>query len=201
MFNKGIRGSEASGSASFGLTACLRREDLHSCVSDPALDTMNFLNEITLRYPKAISFAPGRPYDGFFDIDQIFTYIKRYLEYLTDRGLSSAQLRDALFQYGPTAGRIQELIASSLREDENINVSPESIVVTVGCQEAMFLALRALFSGRADTLLVASPCYVGINGAARLLDIRQGTPFRGQDWSGRRIRKVTSRSISTRCLN
>lgn len=181
MFDKGIRGSEASGSASFGLTACLRREDLHSCVSDPALDTMNFLNEITLRYPEAISFAPGRPYDGFFDIDQIFTYIKRYLEYLTDRGLSSAQLRDALFQYGPTAGRIQELIASSLRKDENINVSRESIVVTVGCQEAMFLVLRALFSGRADTLLVASPCYVGIIGAARLLDIRLTAVEQGEE--------------------
>jgi (S)-3,5-dihydroxyphenylglycine transaminase len=150
----------------------LRKEDLHGSVSDPALDTMNFLNEITVRYPEAISFAPGRPYDGFFDPEQIFTHIRRYLDYLAENGNSPDQIRAALFQYGPTAGRIRELIASSLRQDENIDVPPESIVVTVGCQEAMLLALRALISGPADRLLVSSPCYVGITGAARLLDIQ-----------------------------
>ncbi|WP_413470776.1 hypothetical protein [Streptomyces sp. C8S0] len=33
--------------------------ELHSSVSEPVLDTMNFLNEVTHRYPDAISFAPG----------------------------------------------------------------------------------------------------------------------------------------------
>jgi (S)-3,5-dihydroxyphenylglycine transaminase len=149
----------------------LRKAELHASVSDPILDTMNFLNEITIRYPGAISFAPGRPYDGFFDTGQIFTYMRRYLDYLAASGESASQVRDALFQYGPTAGRIRELIASSLRADENIDVPAESIVVTVGCQEAMFLALRALIAGPRDVLLVSSPCYVGITGAARLLDI------------------------------
>jgi (S)-3,5-dihydroxyphenylglycine transaminase len=76
-----------------------------------------------------------------------------------------------VFQYGPTAGRIRELIARSLRDDENIDVPAESIVVTVGCQEAMLLVLRALIAGPRDVFLVSSPCYVGITGAARLLDI------------------------------
>jgi (S)-3,5-dihydroxyphenylglycine transaminase len=146
-------------------------KDLHASLSDPLLDTMNFLNEVTFRYPEAISFAPGRPYDGFFDIEQIFTYLRGYVDHLAGSGNSAGQIRDALFQYGPTAGRIQELIARSLRADENIDVSPESIVVTVGCQEAMFLALRALVAGPTDVLFVSSPCYVGITGAARLLDI------------------------------
>jgi (S)-3,5-dihydroxyphenylglycine transaminase len=149
----------------------LRKEDLHGSVGDPLLDTMNFLNEITVRYPQAISFAPGRPYDGFFDTGQIFTYISRYLDHLAASGQSPGQIRDALFQYGPTAGRIRELIADWLRQDENIDVPAESIVVTVGCQEAMFLALRALIAGPGDELLVSTPCYVGITGAARLLDI------------------------------
>lgn len=149
----------------------LRKRDLHASVSDPVLDTMNFLNEITFRYPDAISFAPGRPYDGFFETDQIFTHIRGYLDHLAKNGESPGQIRDTVFQYGPTAGRIRELIADSLRADENIDVPPESIVVTVGCQEAMFLALRALISRPDDVLLVSSPCYVGITGAARLLDI------------------------------
>ncbi len=145
--------------------------DLHASLSDPVLDTMNFLNEVTFRYPEAISFAPGRPYDGFFDTEQIFAYIRGYLDHLTESGGSPGQIRDALFQYGPTAGRIRELIADSLRADENIDVPAESIVVTVGCQEAVFLVLRALIACPADVLLVSSPCYVGITGAARLMDI------------------------------
>jgi (S)-3,5-dihydroxyphenylglycine transaminase len=149
----------------------LRKEDLHASLSNPILDTMNFLNEITFRYPKAISFAPGRPYDGFFDTEQIFTHMRRYLDHLAEDGTSPEQVRAAMFQYGPTAGRIRELIAGSLRADENIDVPAESIVVTVGCQEAMLLALRALISGPEDVFLVSSPCYVGITGAASLLDI------------------------------
>jgi (S)-3,5-dihydroxyphenylglycine transaminase len=149
----------------------LRKEDLHASLSDPVLDTMNFLNEVTFRYPEAISFAPGRPYDGFFDAEQIFTHLRRYLDHLAEHGNSPEQVRAAIFQYGPTAGRICELIACSLREDENIDVPAESIVVTVGCQEAMLLTLRALIAGPEDVFLVSSPCYVGITGAASLLDI------------------------------
>ncbi|MGW2051068.1 aminotransferase-like domain-containing protein [Streptomyces sp. NPDC001858] len=142
---------------------------------------MNFLNEITHRYPDAISFAPGRPYDGFFDPEQLFVHIRRYMEHLAASGKSPAQVRDALFQYGPTGGQIRELVAESLRVDEDIDVPAESIVVTVGCQEAMLLALRALIAGPDDALLVSSPCYVGITGAARLLDIEPTAVEEGPD--------------------
>jgi (S)-3,5-dihydroxyphenylglycine transaminase len=151
--------------------AGIRRSDLHASVSDPTLDTMTFLNEVTLRYPDAISFAPGRPYDGFFDAEEILADVRRYLDHLADQGRSPQQIRTAMYQYGPTAGQIREIIADSLRVDENIDVPAESIVVTVGAQEAMLLVLRALIAGPDDVLLVASPCYMGITGAARLLDI------------------------------
>ncbi|WP_342669692.1 aminotransferase class I/II-fold pyridoxal phosphate-dependent enzyme [Streptomyces vietnamensis] len=151
--------------------AGLLKAELHGSVSDPVLDTMNFLNEVTTRYPQAISFAPGRPYEGFFDTEQIFTHLRRYVDHLEAQGASPEQVRSTLFQYGPAGGQIRELIADSLRKDENTDVAPESIVVTVGCQEAMFLAVRALIAGPEDVLLVSSPCYVGITGAARLLDV------------------------------
>ncbi|MEW2579245.1 aminotransferase class I/II-fold pyridoxal phosphate-dependent enzyme [Streptomyces syringium] len=154
-----------------GPSSDLRKEELHRSVGDPVLDTMNFLNEITGRFPEAVSFAPGRPYEGFFDTEDIFTHIRRYLDHQAERGISPEAIRTSVYQYGPTAGLIRELIADSLRKDEGIDVAPESIVVTVGCQEAMLLALRALFASPRDVLLVASPCYVGITGAARLLDI------------------------------
>jgi (S)-3,5-dihydroxyphenylglycine transaminase len=44
-------------------------------------------------------------------------------------------------------------------------------VVTVGCQEAMFLVLRALRADERDVLLAVSPTYVGLTGAARLVDL------------------------------
>lgn len=149
----------------------LRLEELHASLADPVMDTMNFLNEITLRHPEAISFAPGRPFDGFFDSEQVFDQIRRYLEHLRAQGQSESGIRDAIFQYGPAAGQIRGLIAESLRADEAIDVPPEAVVVTVGAQEGIFLALRALVAGPTDALLVSSPCYVGITGAARLLDI------------------------------
>ncbi|MDH6709337.1 DNA-binding transcriptional MocR family regulator [Kitasatospora sp. MAA19] len=145
--------------------------NLHASVGDPVLDTMNFLNEITYRYPEAISFAPGRPYDGFFETEQIFDHLRRYLDHLEANGASPGQIRSSLFQYGPTSGQIRELIADSLRKDEGIDVPAESVVVTVGCQEAMFLAVRALIRDPQDVLLVSSPCYVGIVGVAALLDV------------------------------
>src|SRR3954471_4586983 len=161
--------------------AVLRMADLHAGLADPVMDTMNFLNEITLNHPTAISFAPGRPHEGFFDTEQIFTHLRRYLDHLAARGRSPAEVRSAVLQYGPSAGVIRELIADSLRVDEGIDVPAESIVVTVGCQEAMFLALRALISGPDDVLLVSSPCYVGITGAARLLDAEVGAVAEGED--------------------
>ena len=85
----------------------LRMTDLHGSLADPVLDTMQFLNEVTLRYAEAISFAPGRPYDGFFDSEEIFTHIRRYRDHLTDQGASPQQIRTAIYQYGPTAGQIR----------------------------------------------------------------------------------------------
>src|SRR5262249_622790 len=103
--------------------------------------------------------------------EQIFDYLRRYLKHLEDQGHTSDQIRSMMYQYGPTAGQIRELVADSLRRDEHIDASPESIVVTVGAQDGMLLAVPALASAPADVLLVSSPCYVGINGVARLLGV------------------------------
>ena len=126
----------------------LPKSSLHASLSDPVLETMNFLNEVTTRFPEAISFAPGRPYDGFFDIEGIVADLRRYLDHLAGQGRSPQQVRTAMYQYGPTAGQIRELIADSLRVDEQIDVAAESIVVTVGAQEGMLLVLRALIASR-----------------------------------------------------
>ncbi|RSN50554.1 aminotransferase class I/II-fold pyridoxal phosphate-dependent enzyme [Actinomadura sp. WAC 06369] len=161
--------------------ADLHLAELHPSLADPVLDAMNFLNEITFRHPDAISFAPGRPYDGFFGNDQIFEHVRRYLDHRAGAGATPDDLRTELFQYGPTAGRIRDVLAGSLRADEGIDVPPEAIVVTVGAQEAMLLVLRALAAGPRDSVLASTPCYVGFTGAARILGVPVAAVPEGPD--------------------
>ncbi|MFE6865739.1 PLP-dependent aminotransferase family protein [Kitasatospora sp. NPDC057692] len=149
----------------------LRLGELHGSLADPLLDAMTFLNEVTTRYPQAVSFAPGRPYEGFFEPEDVPAYLDAYLDHLAATGLDRDAIRTRLFQYGPTKGVINDLVARTLAHDENLAVAPGALVLTVGAQEGMLLVLRALCAGPDDVLLVSSPCYVGVTGAARLLDL------------------------------
>src|SRR3984957_11988004 len=159
---------EAEGPVACELTA----SSLHAALVDPALESMNFLNEVAGRYPAAISFASGRPYEEFFDVALIHDYLDAYCDYLTgERGFTTTQLNQALFQYGRTNGMIGELIARYLQVDEGITADPAAIVVTVGFQEAMFAVMRALRADDRDVLLAVAPSYVGMTGAARLVEL------------------------------
>jgi (S)-3,5-dihydroxyphenylglycine transaminase len=166
-----MRGREVRGSGSKEGTGVvtLAKESLHVSVSDPVAASMNFLNEIANRFPDAISLAAGRPYDEFYEVDDIERFLRTYVSYLEGEGRTAAQIRRLLLQYGRTNGVIHDLIARMLGVDEAIHVFPEAISVTAGCQEAMVMSLRGLCAGPADVLLAASPCYVGITGAARVV--------------------------------
>ncbi|MEV7796702.1 PLP-dependent aminotransferase family protein [Streptomyces sp. NPDC087512] len=125
------------------------------------------------RFPDALSMAAGRPYEGFFDIDAVHEYLRLYESHVRSlSGGDEALVRRTLLQYGRTKGIIHDLIAENLATDEGIHVDPESIVVTVGCQEALFLTLRALRRDDRDALITPMPCYVGATGAAALADMR-----------------------------
>jgi (S)-3,5-dihydroxyphenylglycine transaminase len=146
--------------------------ELHGSLTDRALNSMNFLNEIANHYPDAISLAAGRPSEEFYALEDLHAYLDTFSAYLRDElGYDEPGVRRAIFQYGRTKGIIHPLIARNLAADEGIAADPEAIVVTVGCQEAMVLVLRALRASPADVLLAISPAYVGITGAARLVDL------------------------------
>ncbi|MGC4892559.1 PLP-dependent aminotransferase family protein [Micromonospora sp. DT31] len=145
---------------------------LHGSVGDPALNSMNFLNEVAQHYPRAVSLAAGRPYEEFFDSTLLHAHLDRFRRHLDeDLGLDRVQVDRMLLQYGRTKGIVHHLVARNLAVDEGLTVDPESIVVTVGCQEAMFLVLRALRARPADVLFAVAPTYVGLTGAARLVDM------------------------------
>lgn len=160
----------------------LATETLHASLEDPALESMNFLNEVASRYPDAVSFASGRPTEEFFDLALIHRYIDRYCEHLRDDlGYSPERVSRLMFQYGRTKGIVHELISRQLAGDEGIQADPEAVVVTVGCQEAMFIVVRALRADDTDVLLAVAPTYVGLTGAARLADMPVWTVGGGAD--------------------
>lgn len=146
--------------------------ELHQSLASPAISSMSFLNEVMSRFPQAISFAPGAPNLALladFDIEQ---YLARYVAELSrERGVSAQRARTLLLEYGPSAGLINELIADAVAKDYQISTRPDDVVVTVGAQEAMLLALRVLCRPGRDLVAVVSPCYVGAIGAAQVLGL------------------------------
>jgi (S)-3,5-dihydroxyphenylglycine transaminase len=149
----------------------LAREALHMSVTDPVAASMNFLNEVAGRFPAAISLAAGRPFDEFYEVQDVERYLAAYAGCLRAEGMSEARVRQAILQYGRTNGQLGPMIARMLEVDEDIRVPAESIMVTSGCQEAMIIALRGLCSSPQDVVLAAEPCYLGFTGAARVLGV------------------------------
>jgi (S)-3,5-dihydroxyphenylglycine transaminase len=133
---------------------------------------MTFLNEVVQRFPRAISFAPGRPSDRFLDVEKALGAVDRWVDYRVEcTGRPRADVLCGLGQYGNTAGIIQDLLARHLTADLGIDVPESSIVVTTGCQEAMLIAALTLLDPATDTLLVSDPSYIGMTGVAELLGI------------------------------
>jgi (S)-3,5-dihydroxyphenylglycine transaminase len=145
---------------------------LKGWLADPLLDVMNFLNEVVLRYPRAISFAPGRPAERHFDVERSLGAATRWVEWRSlAAGTPPRAVWNDLGQYNKTNGIINDLIARQLANDEGIAAAPESIVVTTGCQEGMAILLLGLIDPAEDALLVSDPAYIGIPGLARIMGL------------------------------
>lgn len=150
-----------------GVRVALRRS-----LADPSLGVMNFLNEVVSRYPRAISFAPGRPWEELFDVEAALAGIGRWAERRgEEEGIGRRRAFADLGQYGRTNGIIHRAIARHLAADEGIEVPGDSIMVTCGCQEAMAILLLGLFEPGRDALLASDPTYIGITGLARILGV------------------------------
>ncbi|ADB33176.1 putative transcriptional regulator, GntR family [Kribbella flavida DSM 17836] len=168
--------------------------DLSAAVLDPRLGSMTFLNEITARYPGAISFGPGAPHDEAFEAVDPARLMAVFERHLAGRGLEPGQIRRRLLQYGPTRGLLGEMIAASLRTDEAITVDPDQVVVTVGAQEALVAVLRVLHDpARGDVVAVTDPGYAGAHGAARILGLEMvGVPDDGRGPHAAALRTVVT---------
>ena len=138
----------------------------------PCLDVMNFLNEVTLWYPEAISLAAGRPAEHLFDVSSGLEKLSRYAAHIAEKsGHTQADVLNQLGQYQKTNGIINDLICRFLENDEGINTTPEAVMITDGCQEGMTILLAGLFDPNRDVLLVTDPAYTGIAGIASVLGV------------------------------
>jgi (S)-3,5-dihydroxyphenylglycine transaminase len=145
---------------------------LRPCFDSPLLDVMNFLNEVVLDYPEAISFAPGRPHESQFDVAGVPAAIDRFVRHVAGaRGVPVDAVLAELGQYQRTNGIVNDLVARQLLNDEGIAVSPDDIMVTNGAQEAMLVVLMGAFEPARDVLLCSDPTYIGITAPAALLGI------------------------------
>lgn len=149
----------------------LRRESLHPAIGDPESESMRLLAETAMKFPDALSFSAGAPYDGNHDLAKLPHYLERYQRHLRDQGVPDKRIEQRLFHYGPVNGFIRDEVARTLKNDENIDVPAAAVMLTNGCQEALLVALRGLFSTPQDVLLTPVPTYVGVLGAARMLDV------------------------------
>jgi (S)-3,5-dihydroxyphenylglycine transaminase len=146
---------------------------LKSWLADPLLGVMNFLNEVLRRYPRAISFAPGRPSERHFDVEGSLERARLWVEWRSRAsGVAPQAIWNEIGQYNKTNGIINDLIAGQLAADEGIAADPESIIVTTGCQEGMAILLLGLIDPATDALLVSDPGYIGIPGLARIMGLK-----------------------------
>lgn len=57
----------------------LGSEHVSPALSDAAMGVMNFLNQVAMQFPQAISFAPGRLAEEHFAISATLPYIERFV--------------------------------------------------------------------------------------------------------------------------
>lgn len=134
-------------------------------------NVIGFLNDTQYKYPEAISFVAGQPDESFFDIEHNISKFDTYVDHMVRRtGRDRKEVINKLGQYGRTKGLINDIIAEYLRKDENIAISEDHILVTVGAQEAFSIIVSTVCDRENDVILVEDPSYIGLSSFARVFD-------------------------------
>ncbi|MGE5339929.1 MAG: PLP-dependent aminotransferase family protein [Candidatus Omnitrophota bacterium] len=144
---------------------------INSRLYDAYLERMNFLNEISIIYPHAISFGSGRPDQDYFHVSDVLTCFHTFADLTNTQGGNKDAFYNALGQYNKTKGIINDAIAKLLFNDEQISVHPEDIILTDGAQEGMAIVINSLFETPDDVLLVSDPSYIGFVGYAKIYGV------------------------------
>lgn len=150
----------------------MTRVQPNSSLDEPIMETMNFLNEAAGRFPKAISFAAGRPPDEFVDTQSASRWIEQFVAFRAKTlDCPKERIYRTLGQYGETNGMIRDLVARWLATDDDTRIDPRAIMVTNGFQEALVTVLLGIFNRSNDVILAEDPSYVGLSGAAAIAGV------------------------------
>ncbi len=109
-----------------------------------------------------IAFSGGAPAEEFLPV----AAIRRSIEAVLERDGAAAVAYEETEGYPPLRAAVAEHLASL-----GIRTTPENVLITGGCQQALDLAAQALLN-EGDTLLTTNPTYLGILDIARIRRVR-----------------------------
>ncbi len=114
----------------------------------------SFIREIlkATQDPEMISFAGGLPNPRFFPAEEIATAAANVL----------ARADSSALQYGTTEGYapLREFIAQRYRQNEQLDVTADEILITNGSQQGLDLIGKAFIDGQ-DDIAIERPGYLG----------------------------------------
>lgn len=132
-------------------------------------NVIGFLNDIQYRFPGAISFVAGQPDERFFNVEEYLSKFDTYVNYIAEKQQESRiKVVNNIGQYNKTKGIVNDVIAEYLAEDENIRVTPDQVLMTVGAQEAFAITVSTLCNREQDVILLEDPSYIGLSSFSRV---------------------------------
>jgi monomeric phenylalanine-4-hydroxylase len=172
----------------------IRNYSLNPKIGKGFNNVIGFLNDTQYKFPNAISFVAGQPDENFFDIENQLDKFDVYVNYLCKKtGQGRKTVINKIGQYSKTKGIINEIISEYLRNDENISIAPEHILITVGAQEAFSIIVGAICDRDNDVIVVEDPSYIGLSSFAKVFDYNIcGVPI---DEEGIMIKRLKSKII------
>ncbi|HTI08342.1 MAG TPA: aminotransferase class I/II-fold pyridoxal phosphate-dependent enzyme [Puia sp.] len=149
----------------------LRNYTLNNNLGKGFNNVIGFLNDIQFKFPNAVSFVAGQPDERFFEIQHHLSGFDTYVQHMaSETGKPAATIINKIGQYGKTKGIVNDIVSRYLKKDENINISGDNILITVGAQEAFSIIVSTICNRDEDVILVEDPSYIGLSSFSRLFD-------------------------------
>jgi len=149
----------------------IRNYSLNTHIGKDFNNVIGFLNDIQYKFSTAISFVAGQPDENFFDIENNISKFDKYVNNIVAKsGKTRIAVVNGIGQYNKTKGIINDILAKYLKNDENIDLDADDIIVTVGAQEAFSIILSTVCNRETDVVLVEDPSYIGVSSFAKVFD-------------------------------
>ncbi|HYC28859.1 MAG TPA: aminotransferase class I/II-fold pyridoxal phosphate-dependent enzyme, partial [Chitinophagaceae bacterium] len=149
----------------------IRNYSLNKRIGREFNNVIGFLNDTQFKFPHAISFVAGQPDENFFEIEDHLSKFNVFIDHLVKvKSDTRENIIKKLGQYGRTKGVVNDVVARYLARDEDINVSSDHILMTVGAQEAFSVIVSTICSGAKDVILIEDPSYIGLSSFAKVFN-------------------------------